>query len=286
MRQYHFWVVGGDPRQAALASALSEDGHVVHTYALDRDSDPALAAGDLVGAEEADCLVLPLPAQEGAFVNAPLARQAPRLSEVLDVMRPGQLLCAGRAGKELNEGAQARGIPLVDYFKREELAIANAAPTSEGAIQIALEEMPITLHGARCLVIGYGRLGKVLARQLQGLGAKVSIAARRCSDLAWAQMWNYGVERSDQLSGWLCAYDLVVNTVPAPILGREELRDLKPSCLVIDLASKPGGVDFAAAAELGVQVVWALSLPGKAAPVTAALAIKHTLYNILNELGV
>ncbi len=149
-----------------------------------------------------------------------------------------------------------------------------------------MEELPITLHGARVLVIGAGRLGKVLCMQLKGLGANVSVAARKYADLSWAKVWGCVPQRSDQLKGWLCAYDLVVNTVPAPLLGREELADLKSGCLVIDLASKPGGVDFAAAAELGVKVVWALSLPGKVAPVTAALAIKDAVYNILSELGV
>ena len=149
-----------------------------------------------------------------------------------------------------------------------------------------MEELPITLHGARVLVIGAGRLGKVLCQQLKGLGAGVNLAARKFSDLAWAQVWGCGAERSDQLSGWLCSYDLIINTVPVPILGREELSDLKPGCLVIDLASKPGGVDFSAASDLGVKVIWALSLPGKTAPVTAGLAIKAAIYNILTELGV
>ena len=52
------------------------------------------------------------------------------------------------------------------------------------------------------------------------------------------------------------------------------------------MASKPGGVDLEAAAQLGVKVVWALSLPGKVAPVTAGRSIKTTIYNILHELGV
>ena len=102
-------------------------------------------------------------------------------------------------------------------------------PTAEGAIQLAMEELPITLHGARVLVIGYGRLGRVLADRLAGLKARVSVA---------------------------------------------------------DLASKPGGVDFDAAARLGVKAFWALSLPGKVAPVTAGKSIKTTIYNILTELGV
>ena len=129
-------------------------------------------------------------------------------------------------------------------------------PTAEGAIQLAMEELPITLHGARVLVIGYGRLGRVLADRLAGL------------------------------KGWLCGYDLVVNTVPVRVLREAELADLKPGCLVIDLASKPGGVDFDAAARLGVKAFWALSLPGKVAPVTAGKSIKTTIYNILTELGV
>ena len=120
---------------------------------------------------------------------------------------------------------------------------ADAVPTAEGAIQIALEELPITLQGARVLVIGYGRLGRTLAPRLAGMGARVSVSARRWADLAWIEAEGYGVEHTEQLKGWLCGYDLVVNTVPARVLDEEALRDLKPGCLVIDLASKPGGAD-------------------------------------------
>ncbi len=282
----NFWIIGGDPRQATLARALSEDGHTVHTYALERGVAPSLCADSLSGVSVADCVILPLPAADGDFLNAPLSDRRVSLSQVLDALQPGQLLCAGRVDPRLQEAAEARQLHLIDYFSREELAIANAVPTSEGAIQIAMEELPITLHGARVLVIGAGRLGKVLCQQLKGLGANVSLAARKFSDLAWAQVWGCGAERSDQLSGWLCSYDLILNTVPVPILNREELGDLKPGCLIIDLASKPGGVDFAAASDLGVKVIWALSLPGKTAPVTAGLAIKTAIYNILTELGV
>ena len=69
------------------------------------------------------------------------------------------------------------------------------------------------------------------------------------------------------------------------VLGRLELEDVKEDCLILDLASKPGGVDLGAAGELGLTVVWALSLPGKVAPVTAGSAIKNTIYHMLHELG-
>ena len=125
-----------------------------------------------------------------------------------------------------------------------------------------------------------------MAHRLAALGAKVSVAARKYDQLAWAQAMGFGGEHLAQLNGWLCGYDLIVNTVPARVLGEERLTELKNGCLVIDLASKPGGVDMEAARQLGVKVIWALSLPGKAAPVTAGKAILNTIYNILREQGV
>ena len=139
--------------------------------------------------------------------------------------------------------------------------------------------------GSRVLVIGFGRVGRAAAQRMAALGARVTVAARRYESLAWAQAIGYGAEKTGQLAGWLCGYDLVVNTVPALVLGEAELADLKPDCLVLDLASKPGGVDLEAAARLGRNVIWALSLPGKVAPVTAGAAIKNTIYNMLHELG-
>lgn len=286
LRAKNIWVAGGDPRQAALAELLADDGHSVHTYALER-GEGVKCEPSMAGADRADCVVLPLPAAgPDGRLNAPLAAGGHELAEILDALRPGQLVCAGMTGEDLERMAAERGLVLRDYFAREELAVMNAVPTAEGALQIAMEELPITIHGARALVIGYGRLGRALSQRLAALGAKVSVAARKYADLAWAESCGYGIEHTGQLEGWLCCYDLVVNTVPARVLDRKGLEDLQSGCLVIDLASKPGGVDLEAAAQLGVKVVWALSLPGKVAPVTAGRSIKTTIYNILHELGV
>ena len=285
--ELNIWVVGGDMRQAKLAQLLALDGHTVHTYALEQDrSTGPLPEEDLSQAEKADCVVLPLlVSTEGGLLNAPLSQTDHPLSDVLDALRPSQFICGGRLDSEILALAAHRGLTIRDYFAREELAVANAVPTAEGAVQIAMEQLPITIHGARVLVVGFGRVGRALAQRLAALGAKVTVAARRYESLAWAQASGYGAEQTGQLAGWLCGYDLVVNTVPTLVLGEAELADLKPDCLVLDLASKPGGVDLEAAGRLGRTVIWALSLPGKVAPVTAGSAIKNTIYHMLHELG-
>ena len=283
LRAENIWVVGGDPRQAALAALLADDGHSVHTYALERgggmECEPSMD-----GADRADCVVLPLPASgpEGKL-NAPLAAQEHEMAQVLDALRPGQLVCAGMTDRALEDMAAARGLVLRDYFAREELAVMNAVATAEGAIQIAMEELPITLHNAWVMVVGFGRLGRALAPRLRALGAQVWVCARRHEQRAAAESMGLGSERLERLSDWLCSYDLVINTVPALVLGVEELAALKEGALVIDLASRPGGVDMEAAAALNVRVIWALSLPGKVAPVTSGRYIKDTIYHIMEE---
>ena len=287
--ELNIWVVGGDMRQGKLAELLADDGHTVHTLALEvlGTRPGVLAEHQIEGIALADCVVLPLPAVgEGLRLNAPFAHREWALEQVLDHLRPDQIICAGRVSPAVLELAARRGLTIHDDFAREERAVANAVPTAEGTIQIAMEELPITIQGARVLVIGYGRLGKVLSQRFSALGASVSVAARKYADLAWAAAFGYGVEHAGQLAGWLCGYDLVVNTAPARILGEAELEDLRPGFVVIDLASKPGGVDLEAAARLGVKVIWALSLPGKVAPVTAGRSLKTTIYNMLHELGV
>ena len=285
LRAKNIWVAGGDPRQAALAALLADDGHSVHTYALEQGQGMACEES-MAGADRADCVVLPLPAAGAdGKLNAPLSEESHDLTEILDALRPGQLVCAGMAGEKLQTMAAERRLVLRDYFAREELAVLNAVATAEGAIQIATEELPITLHDARVLVIGFGRLGRALAPRLRALGARVCVSARRYEQQAAAEGMGLGSEGMERLSDWLCSYDLVFNTVPAQLLGLEELAVMKEGALVIDLASRPGGVDMDAARTLGVHVVWALSLPGRVAPVTAGRYIKDTVYHIMEELN-
>ena len=133
-----FWVLGGDRRQAELAQLLAADGHTVHALALEGAGPLAGAerTTDLTGLNQADCVVLPLPAEEEpGLLHTPLAGRSWSTEELLEAMGTKPVLCGGRVSQDLRERAARRGLTLYDYFDREELAVANAIPTAEGAIQ-------------------------------------------------------------------------------------------------------------------------------------------------------
>lgn len=285
----NFAIIGGDMRQVKLSEFLAKDGHTVSVFALDKvKTDDRIRRSETIAdaMEEAECVVLPLPAlAKENVLNTPLSRGIHTLDEVISAAGTDQIICAGKMDAVMKEKFAKHGLEAVDYLAREEFAIANAVATAEGAIQIMMEEMPITIHEAKCLVIGFGRIGKALATRLQGLGAQVTVSARKCSDIAWIKAYGYAAEDTTQLEGKLSKYDVVVNTVPAYVMGGKRLRELKSDCLCLDLASKPGGVDFSEASKLGLKTIWALSLPGEVAPASSGKAIADTIYNIVKEQG-
>ena len=144
----------------------------------------------------------------------------------------------------------------------------------------------ITLHGSKCLVLGFGRCGKVLANMLKGIGAKLSVEARSQADLAYIESYGYRPVALGELYECIDQYDFIFNTIPTMVLDEMKLRNMQQDCIIIELASKPGGVDFCVAKRLGIKVIDAQSLPGKVAPKTAAKIIFDTILNAYKDMGV
>ena len=274
-----FGVIGGDRRQAELARLLELDGHQVSTYGLQRWKAP-----NPVGLEtvlETEIVILPLPLCRGEGVLNCEEGPVPTM-ELFRRLRPGQRVLAGQVQPEQRREALACGIVPEDYFLREELTVANAAATAEAAIQVAMEHLDRSLLGMECLVLGYGRIGKLLSHRLRGLGAGVTVTARKPEDLAWIRAYGLRAMKTSELDGKLSAFGTVFNTVPSLVLKEALLSQLPERCLCVDLASGPG-IDFAAAEEMGLSCVWARSLPGRLLPCTAAEVIRDAVYYILLE---
>lgn len=276
-------VIGGDMRQVYLAQMLLEEGQDVVTWGLDKGDAPRPVP--LHMALEAELLVLPLPVSREGKLNLPLTETKLDLEQLWPRLRYDQLILGGMT-EELGPRLMAEfGLTVVDYYRREELQVANAVPTAEGAIQRAMEATDTTLHGRRCLVLGFGRTGKLLADRLRGLGAQVTAAARKYGDLAWIEALGFQSLAIKDLAGNLEEFDLIFNTVPALLLDASRLAETKEECLLLELASVPGGVDERAARALNRRLIRAPGLPGAVAPRTAAAAILESIRHILEERG-
>jgi len=284
-----FTVVGGDMRSARLAELLAAEGNECRVFALDKlNVDTAVTSCSDIrsAAENTDCVILPLPVslKEG-FLNAPLSDTAHLLPGIFAALPKSAVVCGGRVDEKTAEAVKAAGLTIEDYSEREEFTVANAAATAEGALQILMEELPVTIAGTKCLVVGFGRIGKLLAIKLSVLGADVTVSARSCGDMAWIRALGLKAADTRRLKGTLGDYSVIVNTVPARILDRETLHGVNRECLCLDLASKPGGIDLNAAADLKLKTIWALGLPGETAPAASGAAMNEAVKNILRERG-
>lgn len=282
-----FLAAGGDLRFVTLAERLAEDNRV---YAAGFDGNVSISekvqvvdrVSDL--RERVDCLILPLPASpDGVTVRTPYSGRSISLESLAPAVKEGGIVFGGLITPEVRKIFESRKADVIDYAAREEFAVLNAVATAEGAIQVAMEELATTLSGRKVLILGAGRIAKVLIDALSGFHTEITVAARKCSDLAWARVYGCRSVPIGDMDGLLGDFDIIFNTVPAVILDEKRLKRTRPGCLVIDLASKPGGVDFETAGMLGVKTVWLLSLPGKVAPVTSGEVIAETVRNILLE---
>ena len=278
-----FGVIGGDERMKYLAQSIAADGYPVCVCGLEKlGSCRGAAECDLPQlAAKSSVILLPLPAtKDGLFLNAPYAESEIRLDDDFTRLFMHKTVCGGMLQRLTASSSLWREIEPEDYYRREELAVGNAIPTAEGAVGIAIREYPGTINGAKCLITGFGRIGKNLAIILRGMGAEVFCAARKKADLM--QMRAFGVQPLTyrEISR---RFDLIFNTVPAKVLTSPVLMQQTRDTLIIELASAPGGIDLKRAEELHLHVIDAPSLPGRVAPKTAAEYIKEAVYNILEE---
>jgi len=284
----NFALIGGDMRQAKLAELLSYDGHKVSAFAMDKIelSGDIKQNGNMTDTlQRAECVILPLPALQGNYINSPLSNERYELQTVLDNVSSKALICAGMINDYFEVEVRKRNLKFVDFFDREELVVSNAVSTAEGAIEIVIKEMPINICSCRCLVMGFGRIGKILANRLKGLAADVTVSARKPSDFAWIEAYGYNSVHTKDVADVIENFDVIINTIPMLVLSEKELKKISSGSMLLDLASKPGGVDFDAAAMLGVRAIWALGLPGKVSPIGSGTVIQKTIYNILREQG-
>lgn len=287
-----FAVLGGDMRQVGLSSQLAKEYSVLvwglPSYALPTGVLPVESWQKAI--EVADAVVLPLPASpDSKHLHMPLGgeeeQKPPLIADVLAALPPHVFLAGGRFSPAVKAMIAHMGVHAFDYFENEELQQRNAIPTAEGAVEILMHEVPRTVHGLHVGITGFGRVGHALASLLLAMGAGVTVAARRESALLPAACMGCQTLLLNGLSAFSRLADMAVvfNTVPHPIFDAEVLQVFGTQTLFIDLASAPGGFDAAAVSAHDLRVIFALSLPGKYAPLTAGEIIADTILARMRE---
>lgn len=271
--------VGGDKRQGNIYKSLLKSYQQcrIIAYGENEYSDSTV--------ETAEIIVLPTVATaDGETVSTPLYNKTVQLSNLFSHAMRCKCIIAGMASSALIEKAASYGIDCYEYVSDQGFKTLNAIPTAEGALAIAAENSDITIWNSKCLVIGCGCIGRRLAELLKALGANVTVSARKPHDAAFIKANNYCFTETKAVSENIGDFDFIFNTVPHRVIANKALLGLKEKTVVIELASKPYGIDFDAAKDAKCRVIAAPSLPGRFSPVTAAEIAKTAIERIIKEV--
>jgi dipicolinate synthase subunit A len=287
----HVVFLGGDARQLEVIKSFIEMDARVSLVGYDNLQSPFSGATHRELSpkvmEGADILVLPIVGtdDEGNIRSVFTSRQLVLLEEHVAALPRHAVVFAGMARPYLRELCDKHQVRLVELLERDDVAIYNSIPTVEGALMMAIQNTDITIHGSVCVVLGLGRCGMSLARTLHAIGAKVRVGVRKSAHKA--RVVEMGMEAFDlsDLADQVRDADIIFNTIPSVVVTAPVLTQTPHDVVIIDLASKPGGVDYMFAEKRGIKAILAPSLPGIVAPKTAGRILARTIMELMEEIG-
>jgi dipicolinate synthase subunit A len=281
-------LLGGDEREQTLLSCLQETS--AQLQVVGQPSNNLASQVEVIDSLSAidtgvDAVIAPMTGVDDnhKLKNTFSDQQLYLTEEFFSQLEPNTKFFIGFATEEIKEWISKYDLQLVELATLDELAILNAIPTAEGAINVAISNSKQTLHNNNSFVLGLGRVGLTIARMLDGMGSNTFGVARKAKDLARAT--EMGLEAVDfkNLKQEISRADFIFNTVPVLILGEEILKEAKSDVTIIDVASAPGGTDFEMAEEFGINAYLALGLPGKVAPESAGKILGDIIPRFIEE---
>ena len=248
-------IIGGDARFAWLARLLGQRGKSVRTLGHDRS----------VGEADLDALA----GARAVVVNCPpkLSGAAMEFADLLARLpADARVYACGPRHPDFDRR-------VVDLWADEALLEENAALTAEGAVAAAMRASERALRDTRCLVIGWGRVGRALTELLVGMGASVVVASRSESGRNRATERGAEAVPTRELARALPGCGLIFNTAPSLVLDAARLEQADADALLVDLASPPYGIDLEAAWARGLRAWREPALPGRCCPRSAAVRL-------------
>lgn len=254
--------IGGDKRMIYAFEEFKQKGFAVSSYGLFQADDGKI--------EDNDIIILPVPVSRDKInISCPITNKTIPLEEVLNRSK----------NKTVFGGCFSGGDNFTDYCDLDNYCLLNAVPTAEGAIAFAIENTNFTLWNSKVLIIGCGRVSKVLCDRLKGLRCDITVTARKPSDFAYLNALGIKYSHTDNLHKIKNDYDIIFNTVDVEFFG--DVNSLPRNTLLIDLSTL-GCTDFSKAREMGYAAYKLPGIPGKNAPKTAGKILAQTLIEIIN----
>ena len=261
----NFCIIGGDLRSFFLAKILSREKYEVKLYGFDKLENFKECEKYDEMIKNSDNIVLPIPfSKNNQYVNMPFSNKDIAIREIFYYLE-NKTIFVGNIHKELEEELHRKHNQVIDFMQKEEFAILNAIPTVEATIEIILKNTKKILQNSNCLIMGFGRIGKVLAYKLKGLSVKVTCMITNEVEKAWAVAYGYETIKIENLQKNFTKfkqYDIIINTIPK-VIFKEELKEFRKETLIIDLASKPYGIDRKIVEQEKLNFIEALGLPRK-----------------------
>lgn len=242
---------------------LKNSGYKVDSLGLFKDDNGKI--------EMADIVLFPVPTtRDKKTVFCPQSDRTIPL-DIAEKAKPNALI--------LSCGYKFNNAQCIDYLKRDDFCLLNAVPTAEGAIARAIVDTPFCLWQSRVLVIGNGRVAKILTDRLVGLKCDVTVSARKSADFALLQALGIKHIHTRDVPQKAAQFDIIFNTIDVPLF---ENTDTLKNCYLYDLSTN-GCIDFEAAQQCGIKAVKLPGIPGKVAPHTAGKIIAQTVNELIGE---
>ncbi len=274
-------VIGGDKRHYMAAGIIKTAGYDIYMYGFERLPCSGFNVTGKTCLPYADYVLMPAPYKDDeGYIKMPFSDVRITLSEICPHIGAGTCIVFGGEDEESKKLFDTCGLYSFDLLKDEAYAVRNAYITAQAAAMIALKTIEKALSDCSVLICGYGRIGKSLARILKVYNCKITVSARKEKDLEWIKSEGFEAVNTCGISGIIGEKDIIFNTVPFRIIGEKELACVKRGACIIELASKPHGIDMDEAKRRGIEVLLELGLPGRCFPESAAGAVADAFLNI------
>lgn len=282
-------VIGGDARQLEIIRKLTELDAKLSLIGFEH-LDHAFTGAvkekiDEVDFTHIDAFILPVAGTnlEGHVETIFSNEKVLLTEEVLSKTPDHCTIYSGISNSYLNGITEKANRKLVKLFERDDVAIYNSIPTVEGTIMMAIQHTDFTIHGSNIVILGLGRCGMSVARTFHLLGGKVKVGARKSEHLARINEMALTPFHLNDLKKEVNNADILINTIPFPIVSAAVISKMPAHTLIIDIASKPGGTDFRYAEKRGIKALLAPSLPGIVAPKTAGQILADVLAQLFQD---